>query len=88
MSKEMTIIALGLWVVVVPYLGIPSDWRAVLLVFSGLGIAVTGFLLRGEALSRGTIKPHEHNPFVESSIPVHTGAHLAHDHKEGITSLN
>lgn len=82
MSKEMTIIALGLWVVVVPYLGIPGDWRTALLVLSGIGIAVTGFLLRGEALSHGT-KPHEHNPFVESGQP-----HLAHEHKEGITSLN
>ena len=88
MSKEMMVIALGLWIIVLPYLGIPGDWRVVLLVLSGIGIAVTGFLLRGEALSRGT-RPHEHNSFVESALPTQVGQpHLANEHKEGITSLN
>lgn len=82
MSKEMTVIALGLFVVVVPYLGIPGDWRVALLVLSGFGITVTGFLLRGEALSRGA-RPHVHNSFVESGQPAPT-----HEHKEGISSLN
>ena len=83
MSKEMTVIVLGLFVIVVPYLGIPGDWRTVLLVLSGAGLAVTGFLLRGEVLARGERKPHEHNPFVESNQ-----SNFAHEHKEGITSLN
>ncbi len=83
MSKEMTIIVLGLFVVVVPYLGIPGEWRVILLVLSGLGLAVTGFLLRGEALARGG-RAHAHNSFVESE---HT--HSTHEHThEGITSLN
>ncbi|MEK7108821.1 MAG: hypothetical protein AAB919_00080 [Patescibacteria group bacterium] len=83
MSKEMTIIALGLWIIVLPYLGIPGDWRVVLLVLSGIGIAVTGFLLRGEAISRGT-RPRAHDSYVESSQPMH----VHEEYKEGITSLN
>ena len=84
MSKEMTIIALGLLVMASRTLfGLPGTWETVLLVLAGGAIAVIGFLLRGEALSRGT-RPHEHNSFVESAQPTHV-----HDeHKEGIGALN
>lgn len=87
MSKEMTVIVLGLWVVVVPYLGIPGEWRTALLVLSGLGIAVVGFLLRGETLSRGS-KPHAHNSFVESNQPAQPQPSLAHEHHEEIRTFN
>ena len=82
MSKEMTVIALGLWIIVVPNLGIPGDWRTALLVLSGVAIAVIGFLLRGESLARGQ-KPHAHDHFIESGQP-----HTTHEHQEGINSLN
>ncbi len=85
MSKEMMVIALGIWVAVVPYLGVPSAWRTALLVLSGLGIAVVGFLLRGEALGRpgraGGATSSTHSNFVENMDQPH-------EHKEGITSLN
>ena len=53
MSKEMTLIVLGILVAITPQLGIPSDAKTVLLTLAGLGIAAIGFLLRGETLSRG-----------------------------------
>ena len=91
MSKEMTVIVLGIWVAVVPYLGVPSLWRTVLLVVSGIGIAVIGFLLRGEALSRGA-PVSRHATFVESSpsaqSPARNSSADIHEQKEGITSLN
>jgi VIT1/CCC1 family predicted Fe2+/Mn2+ transporter len=67
MSKEMSIILLGVWVVVVPYLGVPSSWRTVLLVVSGVTILVLGLLLRGESIVRGTRKHRGAPPFVENS---------------------
>jgi len=80
MSKEMTVIVLGIFVVVAPYLGIPGEWRTALLVMAGLAIAVIGFLLRGEALSRGT-HAGDSAPFADS--------HRPHEHtSQGITSLN
>lgn len=85
MSKEMTIIVLGLWVAALPYLGIPGTWRMALLVLTGLVVAIIGFLLRGESLSRGAMGS-KHNTFVESTIP--SPAEHTHEHKEGITSLN
>ena len=87
MSKEMGVIALGIFVVIQPYLGIPNSWHTFLSVVAGVAIMVLGFLLRGEALSEGT-RPHKHNSFVESGQPTHTPAPYENSHQEGITSLN
>lgn len=81
----MTIIALGLWVIIIPYLGVPGSWRTTLLVLTGLGIVATGFLIRSEGLSRGRSASH-HNPFVENTVPRENSLH--HEQKEGINSLN
>lgn len=70
MSKEMSVIVLGIVVVVVPFLGIPGDWKTPLFVLAGLGVALIGFLLRGEALSRSPRHPlpsNESHPFVENA---------------------
>jgi hypothetical protein len=90
MSKEMSLIALGLWVVVVPYLGVPGSWRTTILLFSGLLIAALAFLLRAESLVRSG-KRSAHHPFVENipdekETPWHP-QDRHHDH-EGINSLN
>lgn len=84
------VIALGLWIIVVrTLLGIPGSWQTVVFVVTGVLLAVIGFLLRGEALSRAGA--HAARPdrgaaytFVENT----PAASAAHDHKEGITSLN
>lgn len=55
MSKEMGIIVLGLAIIAIRTLsGLPGEWQTMLLVVCGGAVAVLGFLLRGEALSRGT----------------------------------
>lgn len=80
MSKEMTVIALGVFIAVVPYLGIPGLWKTIILVVSGFAIAGVGFLLRGEALARQAGHGHDH--FVENSTTTTT----QRDH--GISSFN
>lgn len=65
MSREMGIIVLGLAVMIIPYLGVPSAWRTALLVLAGAALAVIGFLLRGSAMSLPQ-KKTEHHPFAES----------------------
>lgn len=81
MSKEMTVIALGVLVVVTPYLGIPGSWKTVIFVLAGLSLAGVGFLLRGEALARTTGRSRGH--FVENAAPT---TPTQRDH--GISSLN
>jgi len=55
MSKEMLVIALGAWVIVLPYLGVYRSWLTVLLVLTGIALMVVGFLLRGEIIA------HQHH---------------------------
>lgn len=97
MSKEIGVILLGVAVIVVPYLGVPSAWRTALLLLSGLTLIVIGFLLRSQGMARSG-KDTPHQPFVEN-LPVQAGdvVNIVHDytapivnesHKEGITSLN
>ncbi len=90
MSKEMTVIALGVWILAVPYLGNPGSWRTTILIFSGLAIALLGFVLRAESLVRSG-KRSVHHPFVENmpeerEMPWHP-QHKRYD-QEGINSLN
>ena len=80
----MTIIVLGVWVAIVPYLGVPGTWRTALLLVSGLGIAIVGFLLRGESIGRAQHR-NARSTFVETTAEQ---PHSHHDHQEGITSLN
>ncbi len=67
---------LGLLVVVTPYLGFPGGWRETLLLLSGLGIMLLGFLLRGEQLSR-TVRTTDRLPFAENNRTAPEGEHNA-----------
>ena len=88
MSKEMMVIALGLWIITVrTMLGIPGSWQTFLFIVTGVALAIIGFLLRGEALGRArpTGEPNSKKSsfsFIESDTPS------VHEQKEGITSLN
>ncbi len=55
MSKEMSLILLGIFVAVLPHLGFPSEIKVIAFAIVGLLIALIGFLLRGEILTRGTV---------------------------------
>jgi hypothetical protein len=94
MSKEMTVVALGVWVIIIPYVGVPGSWRTTILILTGLAVILVGFLLRSQALSHGP-KPTAHHPFIENLPDRQAGSasaaepsSLDHDRKERITSLN
>ena len=85
MSKEMTVIALGVLVVVTPFLGVPGSWKTFIFVVAGVALSGIGFLLRGESLARGGhTSGHKH--FVENQAPSQSQSHSPRDH--GISSLN
>lgn len=84
MSKEMVVIAVGIWILIIPYLGVPGGWRTTLLLITGVGLMVLGFFLRAEALSR--VGRRGHSSFVEH-IP-HSPQGSAHEHKEKIGPFN
>lgn len=85
MSKEMTVIALGVWVIIIPYLGIPGSWRTGLLVVSGFLIVLVGFLLRTQSFAHST-RHGAHRTFEENTATSEDQS--SHDRKERITSLN
>lgn len=90
MSKETTLIVLGLFIMALrTLLGLPGTWQTAALVLCGGAVAMIGFLQRGEALSRG-VRPHRHNVFVEAhpDKEVQPQPNPTHEQKEGITSLN
>lgn len=84
----MLVIVLGAAVIVVrTVLGVPGEWQTALLILGGIALMVTGFLLRGEAISRNTTpRPAQGRSysFVESTPP----SARTDEQKEGITSLN
>lgn len=92
------VIALGLWIIMVrTLLGIPGSWQTAIFIVTGVLLAIIGFLLRGESLSRAGARPARSGTytFVESTPSVSaeiskedTADSVAHDHKEGINSLN
>lgn len=82
MSKEMTVIVLGVFTIVLTQIGIPSSWRAALLILTGIMLIALGFFLRSEALTRGR---GGNRHFVENTPAEH---YPEHERKEGITSLN
>ena len=88
MSKEMMVIALGLWIIAIrTFLGVPGSWQTFLFIATGAALAVIGFLLRGEALGRA--RPASESPSKKSSYSfIESGTPPVHEHKEGITSLN
>jgi hypothetical protein len=70
MSRDMTLIVLGLLTIVIPYTGFPSSWRTLLLVLIGLAVAVIGFLMRGQTLSKPKKTTEQHSSFQESVRPA------------------
>ncbi|MEK7612531.1 MAG: hypothetical protein AAB449_00055 [Patescibacteria group bacterium] len=91
MSKETAVIVLGVWVIIVPQLGIPSPWRTALLILSGLALIVIGLYLRAESHSRRPRKSDQ--PFVEHLSAQADTASIAadyseHEHKDGTTQVN
>ncbi len=53
MSKEVSLIILGVLTALTPFMGLPGEWRTVLLIIFGFAIAIIGFFLRSETLARG-----------------------------------
>lgn len=93
MSKEMAVIALGVWVIIMPYLGIYRSWLTVLMVLTGIALMVLGFLLRGETIAREhhdapkvPRRPRKSHVTFEESSPV-ASSDYAEEHTT-IGSLN
>lgn len=52
MSKHTIIITLSILIIIIPFLGLPSFWKTLLIILSGLGIILHTFLLRNESSNK------------------------------------
>jgi hypothetical protein len=52
MRKEKTLFLIGLWVIILPYLGFPNSWRNVLFIITGLAIIYLAYLFYLETRQR------------------------------------
>ena len=66
MSREMAVIALGIWVIILPHLGVPGSWHTVITTITGVVIIAVGLYVRAAMLG-GAARRTSHHPFVESS---------------------
>ncbi len=83
---------MGVWVIIMPYLGIYRSWLVILMVLTGIALMVLGFLLRGETIAeehqstpKAPHRPRRSHVTFEESAPV-----VSHDYSDHSTigSLN
>jgi hypothetical protein len=71
MSRDMTLIIVGLLTIAVPTLqGFPSPIRTVILVICGAIVVIIGFIMRSQNLSKPKKAPEQHSSFQESVRPT------------------
>lgn len=73
MSRESLIITLGLFVLIVPFLGFPQRWENIALALFGALIMFVGFLLRRAAFLRSIEDDRgerKEETFAEPSAPM------------------
>lgn len=66
MSKRQILGAIGIWVIILPFLGFPSSWKTVLLVLTGMGICALAYSTRRGA-SRNTLNGDSDSASVSSA---------------------
>lgn len=52
MRKERTLLILGIWVMILSYLGFPSSWRSALFILTGLALVYLSYIFYKQAKAR------------------------------------
>lgn len=68
MSKARILLILGVWLVVLPYLGFPYAWKDLLGIASGLGLVFFSYLLYREAKTKEVKKEKVFENFSENKF--------------------
>lgn len=66
MRKEKTLFIIGLWVMVLPFLGFPKTWRTVLFVVTGVALVYLTYLFYMESKTRLTKSEDQAKTFVDN----------------------
>ncbi len=66
MRKEKTLFIIGLWVMILPFLGFPNSWRKVLFVITGFLIMYVSYLFYLEVKIRIANNSERSKTFVDN----------------------
>lgn len=66
MRKEKTLLIIGFWVIILPFLGFPSLWKVVLLIITGIALVYLAYLFYIEAKERLPKEDNEVKVFVDN----------------------
>jgi uncharacterized membrane protein YuzA (DUF378 family) len=66
MRKEKTLLIIGLWVVVLPFLGFPNTWRKILFVVTGLALMYLAYLFYLDYKARKADDTNQSKTFVDN----------------------
>ncbi len=65
MRKEKTLFIIGLWIIILPFLGFPNFWRKMLFLITGLAIMYMAYLFYLEYKKR-SVKETHHQTFIDN----------------------
>ena len=66
MKRAYILLALGVWVAVLPYLGFPYSWKDILITISGLGLCYVSYTLYKESKVVEIVKEEVFENFSEN----------------------
>lgn len=66
MRKEKTLFIIGLWVIILPFLGFPNNWRKILFVLTGLAVMYLAYLFYLETKARIARITNQSKNFVDN----------------------
>jgi FtsH-binding integral membrane protein len=64
MRKEKTLLVLGVWIAVLPFLGFPNSWRTTFFVLSGFALIYLSYIFYQESRIRKEV--NESKTFVDN----------------------
>lgn len=68
MKTARTLLILGIWIAILPYLGFPYSWKKILLTLSGLGVAYVAYILyKKEKIDTKNISSMKFDNFSQNS---------------------
>lgn len=66
MRKARVFLILGIWIMILPYLGFPYSWKDILITLSGLGLIYLSFTLYQESKIKEIKKEKTFDNFSEN----------------------
>jgi hypothetical protein len=68
MRKEKTLFIIGIWIVILPFLGFPDTWRKILFIITGFMLIYLAYIYYEEVKDRIAKNDNRSKTFVDNNI--------------------